>query len=321
MEKRPTFVAETIFLTTYHIITMIRILMLIGLLFGTLSASMQAARWKAKHVVLIAIDGWGAYSVPKAEKIPNIRSFMEQGCYTLKERSVLPSSSAINWASMFTGAATEVHGYTEWNSRTPEIPSPVVNERGVFPTIFSLLHEQEPESVTGCLFEWEGIKYLIDSAAVDYVAQSFHYDEQPDELCRMAEEYIVQEQPTFVAVCFDQLDHTGHAEGHDTPAYYATLERLDGYVGRIVEATRRAGTYDNTIFILTADHGGREKTHGGKSLLEMQIPFIIAGKNVKQGGAFREVMMQYDTAATIAYIFGLEQPQAWTGRPMKQVFK
>ena len=32
-------------------------------------------------------------------------------------------------------------------------------------------------------------------------------------------------------------------------------------------------------------------------------------------------MMQFDTAATIAYVFRLEQPQVWTGRPMKQVFK
>ncbi len=300
---------------------MIRILLLVGLLFGSLSASMQAARWKAKHVVLIALDGWGAYSVPKAENIPHIRSLMEQGCYTLKKRSVLPSSSAINWASMFNGAGTEIHGYTEWGSRTPEIPSAVVNERGVFPTIYSLLHEQEPQAETGCLFEWEGIKYLVDSAAVGHCAQAFRYESQPDELCRMAEAYIVKEQPAFVAVCFDQLDHTGHADGHDTPAYYETLERLDSYVGRIIEATRRAGIYDDTIFMLTSDHGGTGKTHGGKSLAEMEIPFVIAGKNVRQGGPFKEMMMQYDTAATIAYIFGLETPQAWIGRPMEQVFR
>ena len=29
------------------------------------------AKWKAKHVVLIGLDGWGAYSVEKAD-IPNI---------------------------------------------------------------------------------------------------------------------------------------------------------------------------------------------------------------------------------------------------------
>ena len=298
-----------------------RILLLLLLLAGSLSASLQAARWKARHVVLIAIDGWGAYSVPKADSIPNIRALMDRGCFTLHKRSVLPSSSAINWASMFNGAGTEMHGYTEWGSRTPEIPSVIVNERNIFPTIYSLFREQLPEAETGCLFEWEGIKYLVDSAAVGHCAQAFGYDRQPDALCRMAEQYIEEKRPAFVAVCFDQLDHTGHADGHDTPAYYRTLARLDGYVCRIVEATRRAGIYDDTIFMLTSDHGGTGKGHGGKSLLEMEIPFIIAGRNVRQGGAFSEVMMQFDTAATIAYVFGLKTPQAWIGRPMKQVFK
>ena len=76
-----------------------------------------------------------------------------------------------------------------------------------------------------------------------------------------------------------------------------------------------------TIFIVTADHGGIEKGHGGKTMNEMQTPFIISGKNVKKSGEFHESMMQYDVASTIAYIFGLKQPQVWIGRPMKQVFK
>ena len=40
----------------------------------------------------------------------------------------------------------------------------------------------------------------------------------------------------------------------------------------------------------------------------------------KKLGEFKESMMQYDIAATTAYIFGLKTPQVWTGRPMKQVF-
>lgn len=35
----------------------------------------QAAKWKAQHVVMIGIDGWGAYSVPKAS-IPHIKEVM-----------------------------------------------------------------------------------------------------------------------------------------------------------------------------------------------------------------------------------------------------
>lgn len=279
----------------------------------------QAAE-KAKHVVLIGLDGWGAYSVSKAE-IPNIRKMMNEGCYTLKKRSALPSSSAINWASMFMGAGPELHGYTQWGSKVPELPSREVTENGIFPTIFYLLHKARPEAEIGCLYEWEGIKYLVDTLALDYHAQAPDYNKHPEALCGMAEKYIKEKTPVLLAVCFDNPDHVGHAAGHDTPEYYAKLNELDTYVARIVQAVKDAGMFDETIFIITADHGGINKGHGGKTMQEMETPFIICGKNVKKGGEFSESMMQYDVASTIAYIFGLKQPQVWIGRPMKQVFK
>lgn len=279
----------------------------------------QAAE-KAKHVVLIGLDGWGAYSVSKAE-IPNIRKMMNEGCYTLKKRSALPSSSAINWASMFMGAGPELHGYTQWGSKVPELPSREMTENGIFPTIFYLLHKARPEAEIGCLYEWEGIKYLADTLALDYHAQAPDYNKHPEALCGMAEKYIKEKTPVLLAVCFDNPDHVGHAAGHDTPEYYAKLNELDTYVARIVQAVKDAGMFDNTIFIITADHGGINKGHGGKTMQEMETPFIICGKNVKKGGEFSESMMQYDVASTIAYIFGLKQPQVWIGRPMKQVFK
>lgn len=279
----------------------------------------QAAE-KAKHVVLIGLDGWGAYSVSKAE-IPNIRKMMNEGCYTLKKRSALPSSSAINWASMFMGAGPELHGYTQWGSKVPELPSREVTENGIFPTIFYLLHKARPEAEIGCLYEWEGIKYLADTLVLDYHAQAPDYNKHPEALCGMAEKYIKEKTPVLLAVCFDNPDHVGHAAGHDTPEYYAKLNELDIYVARIVQAVKDAGMFDETIFIITADHGGINKGHGGKTMQEMETPFIICGKNVKKGGEFSESMMQYDVASTIAYIFGLKQPQVWIGRPMKQVFK
>lgn len=286
-----------------------------------ISQVLYAGKPKAKHVVLIALDGWGAYSVPKAKDVPHISQLMADGCYTLKKRSVLPSSSAINWASMFNGAATEIHGYTQWGSKTPEIPSRVLNKHGVFPTIFSILQEQKPELKTACLYEWDGIKYLIDSLAVSHHALAPDYANHPTLLCEMAEQYIKTERPHFIAVCFDQLDHTGHDAGHDTPSYYDKLKELDSYAGRIMQAVKDAGMWEDTIIMMTSDHGGIKTGHGGITLEEMETPFIIAGKNVKRGGEFEESMMQYDTASTIAYIFGVKQPQVWVGRPMTQVFK
>ena len=184
-----------------------------------------------------------------------------------------------------------------------------------------IYRDANPKAEIGVLSEWAGIQFLVDTLSTDYHAVAPDYNKFPTALCEMAEKYIKENKPSLVAICFDNPDHVGHKEGHDTPAYYSKLEELDGYIARIVAAVKEAGMYDDTIFIITSDHGGIKKGHGGKTMAEMQTPFIIAGKNIKKAGEFQESMVQYDVAATMAYIFGLEQPQVWTGRAMKQVFK
>ena len=279
----------------------------------------DAASWRAKHVVLIGLDGWGAYSMEKAE-MPNVKKLMKEGSYTLKKRSVLPSSSAVNWASMYMGAGPELHGYTEWGSQVPELPSRVTNAHGIFPTVFSLLREAYPDAEIGNICEWDGIRYVVDTLALSF---DRHITEKPQNpsTARCAVEYIKEKRPALVNIVFDEPDHVGHGMGHGTPEYYAKLHELDGYIGQIIQAVEDAGMTDETIFIVSADHGGIKKTHGGKSMQEMETAFIISGKGIKKGYEFEESMMQFDCAATIAYIFGLKQPQVWIGRPMKQVFK
>lgn len=298
---------------------MVRLICALAFLFLCADASF-AAKGKAKHVVLIGLDGWGAYSVDKAD-MPNVKKLMNDGSYTLKKRSVLPSSSAVNWASMYMGAGPELHGYTEWGSQTPELPSRVLDKDGIFPTVFGLLREADPKAEIGCVCEWGGIRYVVDTLALNYDKHVKEASKDPDATARYAVEYIKKSHPTLVNIVFDNPDHVGHASGHDTPDYYAMLTKLDGYVGQIVEAVKEAGMLDDTIFIITADHGGIKKGHGGKTMEEMETAFIISGKGVKKGYEFTESMMQFDVASTIAYIFGLKQPQVWIGRPMTQVFK
>ena len=87
------------------------------------------AKWRAKHVVFIGLDGGGAYRREKAN-MPTVKQLMKDGSYTLEKRAVLPSSSAVNWSSMVMGAGPELHGYTEWGSKTPELPSRVLSHYG-----------------------------------------------------------------------------------------------------------------------------------------------------------------------------------------------
>ena len=296
------------------------LLLMCLLVVAGVQAKSKTQKNRVGHVLVIGIDGWGGYSLPKAHDIPNITWLMQHGCYTVKKRSVLPSSSAVNWASMFNGSCPELHGYTEWGSHTPEIPSAELNNHGVFPTIFSILRDARPDAVTGCIAEWDGIKHVVDTLAIDNYDLAKNFEQDSTLLCEMAERFIIDRKPTLLAVCWDQLDHTGHAIGHDTPEYYDKLAQLDVYIGRLLQALKTAGIADDTIVIITADHGGKDKGHGGKTLLEMEHPFIIYGPGIRSGVEIIEPMMQYDTAATIAYIFGLTPPRSWIGRPALSVF-
>lgn len=293
---------------------------LLGIFFAMNTYNISAASPRAKHVILIGLDGWGAYSVSKAE-MPNVKKLMDDGSYTLKKRSVLPSSSAVNWASMFMGAGPELHGYTEWYSKTPELPSREVNKNGIFPTVFSLLHESDPKAEIGCIYEWETIRCLVDTFALNYDKHVSEAESNPAAAAQYAADYLKKAHPNLLAVIIDNPDHVGHAAGHDTPEYYAVLKELDKYVGQIVNAIKEAGMLDETIFIVTADHGGINKGHGGKTMEEMETAFIISGKNIKKGHEITESMMQFDVASTIAHIFKLEQPQVWIGRPVLSAFE
>jgi hypothetical protein len=58
----------------------------------------------------------------------------------------LPSSSAVNWTSMLTGAGPTAHGFTEWGSKTPEIPLYQMTKYGIFSSIFSVIKDQKPQA-------------------------------------------------------------------------------------------------------------------------------------------------------------------------------
>jgi Uncharacterized proteins of the AP superfamily len=246
---------------------------------------------------------------------------MENGSYTLKKRSVLPSSSAVNWASMFMGAGPELHGYTEWNSSKPDLPSRVILKNNIFPTVFQLFRDAYPNAEIGSIYEWKVTKYYIDSLSFNHCELMENYTKYPDSTSTRMCEYIKEKKPNLAFFCFDNPDVVGHEVGHDTPEYYNVLSQLDKYIGKIIQAIKDAGIYEKSIIIVTSDHGGIKKGHGGKTMMEMETPFIIFGKKVKKGFCFNESMMQFDCASTIAYIFNLKQPQVWIGKPMKQVFK
>lgn len=166
------------------------------LLLLQLSFNAHAQRHRIKHVVLIGCDGFGAYAIPEVDA-PHLKALMQAGSWSLKARCVLPSSSAVNWASMLMGASPTLHGYTEWNSATPEIPSVTKDHYGLFPTIFSILHDQKASATGAVIHSWDGIGPLFPHEAVNYIV-ACHDDE--DKTADSAVAIITQKKPTLTFI-------------------------------------------------------------------------------------------------------------------------
>lgn len=270
-----------------------------------------------KHVILIGVDGMGANYLSKTKNIPVMQSIMRMGVSTMHARCVSPSSSADNWASMVMGAGPELHGYTEWNSQKPEIPSRALDHYGLFPTIYALLRDQRPNAKIGVIYSWGGIGYLFPKQAVNKDDHTSNDSLTADHSVK----YIQSDKPDFLFVHFDGVDGAGHSIGWGTKEYYSAIQRTDKYIGQIIQSVKDAGIENNTVIIVTADHGGIKTGHGGKTIQEMEIPWMAYGKGILKNKVLNQSIMTFDTAATIAYLFGLSTPQVWIGRPIQSAFK
>ena len=290
-----------------------RILFLIAIMIACCAPSFS--QQKIKHVVLIGVDGMGAYAFKKA-KLPVMQSMMANGSWSLEARTVLPSASAANWASMNMGAGPELHGFTTWGSKSPDMPSRVLDEYAMFPSIAGLLRKSRPESEIGFIYEWDGIGYLFPKAAVN---KDLNCDGDVA-LTNAVVDYIQTKKPNYLFVHLHDVDSVGHTVGHDTPEYYASVERTDAHIGEILKSIERAGIADETLVLVTADHGGINNGHGSTTMVEMQIPWIVTGPGIRKNHQVQESIMTFDTAATIAAALKLKAPQVWIGRPVRSIF-
>lgn len=278
------------------------------------------------HVLFIGIDGWAAKGIRDADPadIPNFTYLMQHGSWTLEKRSVMPSASSINWTSMVCGLPTEMHGFDKWNSVRGTIPPVVDNGQGIPPTIFTILREQRPDAVSGCLYDWDIIGSITDSLSMDFHRYVHSFTDKEvlvpmEEYTAIATDYIKENKPDLFFLYYGIQDEAGHVKGWYGEEYMACQKWLDKCIGQIIEALKEAGLWEDTVIVMTADHGGINRGHGGFTIEEMESPFIVFGKGIRENHHIDEPVIQYDTAATIAYLLGLEIPSYWRGKPITQV--
>ena len=294
------------------------VILLISLLFFGFTPLVVSQVPGVNHVVIIGCDGMSPDGIQKA-KTPSMDSLMRRGAYTLQARGVMPTSSSPNWASMIMGAGPEQHGITsnDWRPDKFEIAPTAVGSGGIFPTIFGVLREQQPSAVIACFHDWSGFGGLFEREALDIIEDT----DGPVNTTERTVAYFEAKQPNLTFIHLDHIDHAGHQYGHGTPEYYKSVEAADQLIGETIQGLEAAGMLEQTILIITSDHGGVGKGHGGATMAEIEIPWIIAGPGVAPAKELTSFVNTYDTAATVAHIFGLTVPDCWIAKPVLEAFE
>jgi predicted AlkP superfamily pyrophosphatase or phosphodiesterase len=283
---------------------------------------------RVDHVIVIGIDGMSPDGVLKAQT-PTIDSILKVAAYTWKCEAVLPTSSSPNWASMIMGAGPDKHGVTSnaWqpNKQTIELECEGTKGNGkpsgMWPTVFGELRRQRPDANMACFNDWLAFNRLFEKGVTNrqrdanllQAASSKGYKGITNKAAR----YFERKRPTFLFVHLDLVDHAGHHDGHGTPPYYAAVSEADRMIKKLVEAVKASGVMENTVILITADHGGIGHGHGGDTPEERFVPWILTGKGVVNGELQVEVKT-YDTAPTLAYLLGIKAPDCWVGKPVIQ---
>ena len=262
-----------------------------------------------KHVVIIGADGAGAFF--KNTDTPSCDAIFAGQATTYTCKVGMPSMSAQGWGSILHGVLPEYHGLT--NDIIKNTPYPA---NSPYPSIFKVAREAMPDAKLASFVEWNPINVGIVENGLG-VEKGTGADDA--EVTSRILSYLNGNSPDLMFVQFSSPDDIGESYGFGSDIYLATISTVDALIGSIYAKYKQKGLLDDTLFIVTADHGGIEKGHGGNTDAERLVFLGVAGKTVANGTIVDAESR--DVAAIAAYALGLECPATWTGRVPAGVFK
>lgn len=261
------------------------------------------------YVVVIGVDGAGAFF--KDADTPNIDAIFENGAITYNCLTADPTISAQCWGSLMHGVTASVHGLTN-----DIVSSTAYSNRSKFPSFFRVIRENDENAVLASFCNWNPINIGIveDNIGVHKVGGL-----SDAKLTQEIVAYLETNSPTAMFVQFDEADGAGHSTGYGTDTQLAKISEIDGYIGQIYAAYEARGILDETLFIVTADHGGSGTNHGGLTDTEKYVMFAAAGSTV-QNSEIVDMEIR-DTAAVVLNALGYECPETWTARVPSGLFE
>ncbi|MBQ7599464.1 MAG: S-layer homology domain-containing protein [Clostridia bacterium] len=271
----------------------------------------------AARVIIFGVDGAGDFF--KDADTPRIDGIFADGAVTHQAKAAEPSYSGVNWGSILHGSDAAVHRL----NNSSDTPFPMKTS---VPSFFRVVRDAFPEAEMASIVHWSIVNagLLEDAEAIN-----IHKDTGNDaEVCDKVIEYLDSHDPKLLYMHFDNIDEAGHNSGYGSPSYLGELTVIDSYIGRIYDKLKEKGMLEDSVLILTPDHGGTYVTnddgsssgsHGGSSPEELTCMVAVTGKGVRKG-EFGDMPLK-DIASIVLYALGVEQPSGYTSMVPSGVFE
>ena len=243
---------------------------------------------KPRHLIVISADGLSEDNWEAINQLPVLSGLVRNGAHTRELTSVFPTLTYVVHTTMVTGMYPDKHGVIHNNQLQPFIPEKEqtwywYRDSVKAPTIYDLVREQGL-STAGIMWPVSGrssIQYNLpeiiaikgENQALKVLrAGNFFYclglelrhgkirrginqPELDDFVTRCAIDTITRQKPNLLLMHLIDLDDAKHRSGTKSQQVDAALGRLVRRVGEIIAATKTAGTYDDTTFVVIGDHG------------------------------------------------------------------
>jgi predicted AlkP superfamily pyrophosphatase or phosphodiesterase len=255
-----------------------------------------------RRVMIISIDGLRPDLALLAD-MPNLRSLMKTGSYSMWAQTLPVGITLPSHTSMMTGVQMERHGIF-WNDDTP-----IRKRKYEYPHVPTLFEWAKTKGYSTALVAG---KYKFVALARPGSVDQLVLPEQPkrfddkgkvlpaakvgddgltDYDRKYSNEWVGEEaakviddhRPQVMMVHFPRVDSAGHSKGWGSPEQMAAIESADKALGLVLDALKEAKVYDQTLIILSADHGGFGKVHNGKDPRGLHIPWIAHGPGIRSG--------------------------------------
>ena len=250
-------------------------------------------------VLFILVDGMRADSIAN---IPEAKRVLEKSTYTLKATSVVPSITLPCHISIFHGVDPSRHGTTT-NIYAPQV-RPI---KGLCEVL------RENGKNCAAFYGWEELRDIARPGSLDfsYYCSGRHIGrpQMNNNVTDAAIEHLNKGYTDFAFLYLGYTDFAGHNYGWMSDGYIEAMKNSWENINRVIDSIP-----DDFAVIITADHGGHDRTHGTEMPEDMLIPFVVLNKNINYIN-LDDVNLK-DIAPTVTRLMGIEPNEEWEGKSL-----